>query len=95
MQRTNHGCQDQVVDFMSCHKITEIEGVYWERRVDELREIYRQRERYLNHLSGTVSKQNLEDIKSLQTKIEELENQIKLITSGIANGSTINNKPEI
>lgn len=85
-QLTNHGVQDKVVDFMSCHKLTEIERVYWERRTDELREIYRQRERYLNPISASSSKQNIEDIKSLQAKIGEFENQIKLITSGIANG---------
>lgn len=88
-QLTNHGVQDKVVDFLSCHKLSEIERVYWERRVDELREIYRQRERYLNPISASSSKQTVEDIKSLQTRIEELENQIKLLTSGIVNGTAI------
>jgi integrase len=88
-QLTNHGCEDKLVNFMSCHKLSEIDLVYWSRRVDELREIYRQRERYLNPISATSSKQTVEDIKSLSAKIEELENQIKLLTSGMVNGNAI------
>jgi len=42
---TNHGVEDKVVNFFTGHKIPEVDRVYWFRRVDELREIYRQREK--------------------------------------------------
>lgn len=89
-QMTNHGVEDKIVNFLTCHKISSVDLVYWSRRVEELREIYRHREKYLNPVSGTQSKENLEDIKNLQTKIEELESQIKIITNGLANGSAAN-----
>lgn len=32
-QLTNQGVQDKVVNFMSCHILSEIDRVYWSRRV--------------------------------------------------------------
>lgn len=43
-QLTNHGIEDKIVNFFTCHKISPVDLVYWSRRVEELREIYRQRE---------------------------------------------------
>jgi hypothetical protein len=40
------------------------------RRVEELSETYRQRELYLNPLSGTQNKHNFEEIKGLRVKVE-------------------------
>jgi len=88
-QLTNHGCEDKIVNFMSCHKISEVDSVYWNRRVDELRAIYRQREKFLNPISASSSKQTIEDMKTMQARMEELENQVKLLTSIIANGNMV------
>jgi hypothetical protein len=88
-QLTNHGTEDKIVNFMTSHKLSPVDLAYWSRRVENLREIYREREKYLNPISGTQSKQNLDDIKNLQAKIEELENQIKIIMNGLANGNTV------
>jgi site-specific recombinase XerD len=83
-QLTNHGVEDKVVNFLICHKLSEVDRVYWFRRVEELREIYRQREQYLNPLSGTQNRHNLEEIKGLKAKVEELEEQIKHLIDGSA-----------
>jgi site-specific recombinase XerD len=39
-QLTNHGVEDKILNFFICHKIPEVDRVYWFRRVEELRKIY-------------------------------------------------------
>jgi intergrase/recombinase len=43
-QLTNRGVEDKIVNFFTCHKISPVDLVYWSRRVEQLREIYKQRE---------------------------------------------------
>ncbi len=50
-QMTNHGVQDKVVDFFVGHAVTEIDRVYWARRIEELRKIYADRQQHLNPIS--------------------------------------------
>ena len=50
-QMTNHGMEDKIVNFLTCHKISEVDRVYWSRRVEGLRKIYAQRQQYLNPIS--------------------------------------------
>jgi len=38
-QLTNHGVEDKIVNFFVCHKIPDVDRVYWFRRVEELRKI--------------------------------------------------------
>lgn len=55
-QMTNHGVEDKIVNFFTCHKIPEVDLVYWSRRVEDLREIYREREKFLNPISGKAGR---------------------------------------
>ena len=69
---TNHGVQDKIVNFFTCRKISPVDLVYWSRRVEELREIYRQREKYLNPISGTQSKPSPVEIEQkIESKLKE------------------------
>jgi len=71
-QLTNHGVEDKIVNFFSCHKVSQVDLVYWSRRVEELREIYRQREKYLNPISGTQSRPSPEEIeRKIEAKLKE------------------------
>ena len=72
-QLTNHGVEDRIVDFFLCHKIPEVDRVYWIRRTEELRNIYRVREKYLNPLTGAQSQKDIEEMKRLKERIEKLE----------------------
>ena len=74
-QMTNHGVQDKVVDFLVGHAVSEIDGVYWARRVEELRKIYADSQQHLNPISFK-QEYDLSKIEGLQAKIAELENQI-------------------
>ena len=51
IQMINHGVQNKVVDFFVGHAVSEIDRVYWARRVKELRKIYADRQQYLNSIS--------------------------------------------
>ena len=75
-QMTNHGVQDKVVDYFVGHAITEIDRVYWARRVEELRKIYADRQQHLNPIS-LKQEHDLSRIEGLLTKITDLENQIE------------------
>lgn len=71
-QMTNHGVEDKIVNFFTCHKISSVDLVYWSRRVEELREIYRHREKYLNPISGTQSRPSPEEIdQKIEAKLKE------------------------
>lgn len=63
-QLTNHGVGDKIVNFFIGHKIPEVDRVYWFRGVEQLREIYRQREKFLNPISGTQH----EDLKKIEER---------------------------
>jgi integrase/recombinase XerD len=43
-QLTNHGVEDKIINFLTCHKISDVDSVYWNRRTDALREIYNERQ---------------------------------------------------
>lgn len=77
-QMTNHGVQDKVVDFFVGHAVTEIDRVYWARRVEELRKIYADRQQHLNPIS-LKQEYDLSKIEGLQAKISELESQMELL----------------
>ncbi|KXA93788.1 hypothetical protein AKJ66_01055 [candidate division MSBL1 archaeon SCGC-AAA259E22] len=55
-----------------CHKVSQVDLSYWQRRVDQLREEYRKREKFLNPISGTPSKPSTDEIEELvEEKIKE------------------------
>lgn len=71
-QLTNHGVEDKIINFFTCHKLSPVDIVYWSRRVEDLREIYRQREKYLNPISGIQSTPSPEEInQKIHDKIRE------------------------
>jgi integrase len=78
-QLTNHGVEDKIINFLTCHKISDVDSVYWNRRVDTLREIYAERQRYLNPINGDKKHYNLEEIKDIQEKIKDMDNRIPSI----------------
>ncbi|KXB01928.1 hypothetical protein AKJ45_00915 [candidate division MSBL1 archaeon SCGC-AAA261F19] len=72
-QLTNHGMEDRIVDFLMCHKVSSVDLSYWQRRVDQLREEYRKREKFLNPISGAPSKPSSDEIEVLvEDKLKEL-----------------------
>ncbi|KXB02928.1 hypothetical protein AKJ45_03060, partial [candidate division MSBL1 archaeon SCGC-AAA261F19] len=72
-QLTNHGMEDRIVDFFMCHKVSPVDLSYWQRRVDQLREEYRKREKFLNPISGAPSKPSTEEIEELvESKLKSL-----------------------
>ncbi|HIH98157.1 MAG TPA: site-specific integrase, partial [Thermoplasmata archaeon] len=62
-QLTNHGVEDKIINFFICHKIPDIDRVYWSRRVEQLRKIYEERQQYLNPING---KKHTFDLKKLK-----------------------------
>ena len=79
-QMTNHGVQDKVIDFFVGHAVSEIDRVYWSRRVEDLRKTYAERQQHLNPLS-LKQEYDLSKIEGLQAKIIELEARIEDITA--------------
>ena len=77
---TNHGVQDKVIDFFAGHAVSEIDRVYWSRRVEDLRKTYAERQQHLNPLS-LKQEYDLSKIEGLQAKIIELEARIEDITA--------------
>jgi site-specific recombinase XerD len=75
-QLTNHGVEDKILNFFICHKIPEVDRVYWFRRVEELRKIYAQRQQYLNPINGRKNVYDLKQIEGIQAKIKELDEKI-------------------
>lgn len=75
-QLTNHGVEDKIINFLTCHKISEVDRVYWSRRVEGLRKIYAQRQQYLNPIS-LKREYDLNKLKDIKAKIRELERKIK------------------
>jgi len=71
-QLTNHGVENKIVNFFIGHKVPPVDLAYWVRRVEELREIYRQREKFLNPISGAPSKPSAEEIEEMvERKLKE------------------------
>jgi integrase len=75
-QLTNHGVEDKIINFLTCHKISDVDNVYWNRRIDALREIYNERQQYLNPINGDKKHYNLEEIKDIQSKIQDMDGRI-------------------
>ena len=77
-QLTNHGVEDKIINFLTCHKISEVDRGYWFRRVEQLRSIYAQRQQYLNPIS-LQRKYDLNKLKDIKAKIRELEKKDKRV----------------
>ena len=75
-QLTNHGVEDKIINFLTCHKISDVDAVYWNRRVDTLRRIYADRQKYLNPINGKKRHYNLREIKGIQKKIQDIDKRI-------------------
>ena len=75
-QMTNHGMEDKIVNFLTCHKISEIDCVYWNRRVDHLRKIYAERQQYLNPINGKKKHFDLKQVKGIIAKIKDVEERM-------------------
>jgi len=75
-QMTNHGMEDKIVNFLTCHKLSEVDCVYWNRRVDTLRRIYADRQQYVNPINGKKKYFDLKQLKGLIGKIKDLEERI-------------------
>ena len=90
-QLTNHGVEDKIVNFFIGHKIPEVDRVYWDRRVEELRKIYADRQQHLNPFNQKreFDLNKLEDIKA---KIDELEKKIKKLEEKKVNSNNCNVK---
>lgn len=75
-QLTNHGVEDKIINFLTCHKIGEVDAVYWNRRIEELRRIYAGRQQYLNPVNWSKKYYDLKELKGIKEKIQDLEKQI-------------------
>jgi integrase len=75
-QLTNHGVEDKIINFLTCHKISNVDSVYWNRRIDSLREIYNERQQYINPIDGDKKHYNLDEIKDIQSKIQDMDDRI-------------------
>lgn len=75
-QLTNHGVEDKIINFLTCHKISDVDAVYWNRRVEELKRIYAERQQYLNPINGNKKHYDLKEIKGIQEKIHDIEKRI-------------------
>jgi site-specific recombinase XerD len=75
-QMTNHGMEDKIVNFLTCHKISEVDCVYWNRRVDTLRQIYAERQQYINPINGKKKHFDMKQMKGILAKIKDLEGRI-------------------
>jgi len=75
-QLTNHGVEDKIINFLTCHKISDVDTVYWNRRIEELRRIYAERQQYLNPIDGKKKYYNLKEIKGIREKIQDMDKRI-------------------
>ncbi|MFW6173993.1 MAG: tyrosine-type recombinase/integrase, partial [Elusimicrobiota bacterium] len=75
-QLTNHGVEDKIINFFICHKIPDIDRVYWSRRVEQLRRIYEERQQYLNPINGKRHTFDLKKLKGIIAKIKEMDAKI-------------------
>jgi integrase len=75
-QMTNRGMEDKIVNFLTCHKISEVDCVYWNRRIDQLRKIYAERQQYLNPINGKKKHFDLKQVKGIIAKIKDVEERL-------------------
>jgi len=75
-QLTNHGVEDKIVNFFVCHKIPDVDRVYWFRRVEELRKIYAERQQYLNPINGKRPVFDLKKMEGIIAKIKDMNARI-------------------
>jgi len=75
-QLTNHGVEDKIINFFICHKIPDIDRVYWSRRIEQLRKIYAERQQYLNPINGKKHTFDLKKLEGVIAKIKEMDNRI-------------------
>lgn len=75
-QLTNHGVEDKIINFFVCHKIPDIDRVYWSRRIEQLRKIYGERQQYLNPINGKKHTFDLRKLDVIIDKIKEMDSKI-------------------
>jgi integrase len=75
-QLTNHGVEDKIVNFFVCHKIPDVDRVYWFRRIEELRKIYSERQQYLNPINGKKPVFDPKQMKDIIAKIKDMDARI-------------------
>lgn len=90
-QLTNHGVEDKIINFLTCHKISEVDRVYWSRRVEQLRSIYAQRQQYLNPIS-LKREYDLNKLKDIKAKIRDLERKMKELEKAKSNSDSFDAK---
>ncbi len=64
---------------LTCHKISDVDSVYWNRRIDDLRNIYNERQQYINPVNGDKRHYNLKEVKGIQDKIKDMDKRIPTI----------------
>ena len=104
-QMTNHGMEDKIVNFLTCHKLGEVDCVYWNRRVDTLRRIYSERQQYVNPINGKKKHFDMKQIKGIIAKIKDLEKRLdvlptdesvqKMISEAVKENGGVQNSSEI
>ena len=67
------------MNFLTCHKISEVDCVYWNRRVDDLRKIYAERQQYLNPINGKKKHFDLKQVKGIIAKIKDVEERLDIL----------------
>ena len=75
-QLTNHGVEDKIVNFFVCHKIPDVDRVYWFRRVEELRKIYAERQQYFNSINGKKPVFDPKQMEDIINKIKDMDARI-------------------
>lgn len=75
-QLTNHGVEDKIINFFICHKIPDIDRVYWFRRIEELRKIYVERQQYLNPINGKKPVFDPKQMKDIIDKIKNMDERV-------------------
>ena len=75
-QLTNHGVEDKIINFFICHKIPDVDRVYWFRRIEELRKIYGERQQYLNPINGKKPVFDPKQMKDIIDKIKDMDARI-------------------
>ena len=84
--------KEVIENFFICHKIPDIDRVYWFRRVEELRKIYSERQQYLNPING---KKPIFDPKQMEDIINKIKNIDEKIDSFIKDDDLKNLVKEI
>ena len=83
-QLKNHGIEDSIVEFFTCHKISEVQATYWRPRVDVLRKKYAERQECLNPY-GKGNECDPKEFNELKELVIELRNQLKEVKENSGN----------